>query len=67
MKNVPRQKLWKQRAIFTMIRPTVEGLWVKMHNSRVTLYTIHGASEASRSEKKMVHRVGWYHSKAHQI
>ena len=38
MKNVPRQKLWKQRAIFTMIRPTVDELRVKMHNSRVTLY-----------------------------
>ena len=38
MKNVPRQKLWKQRAIFTMIRSTVEELRVKMHNSRVTLY-----------------------------
>ena len=38
MKNVPRPKLLKQRAIFTMIRPTVEELRVKVHNSRVTLY-----------------------------
>ena len=38
MKNVPRQKLWEQRAIFTMIRPMVDELRVKVHNSRVTLY-----------------------------